>query len=285
MATPTRRPGWSPSPSSLPAARQLQPRDAESTNEPGAPPVPPLLELAEVDAEDVVELVLVLAASHVPIVPVVELHICPFGQPEVPVPRQPAVHVFVVMLQTRPEFAAPQSVSTMQPHVSDARHTAPLPSAVQAWAWPVAPGVHCTQWFMESHTFSPAVLQSGSLRHCTHTWGCRMVSQTPTPVVLQSALLLQGSAMHVPTEPFVWVQYSPVAQFVPPFTTRQPALQTPVEVVVVSQYVSALQSLSAVQPHVAVDVMQTGVVAVPAHSVWFVAEQMAHCPASPVPVG
>jgi hypothetical protein len=250
-------------------------------------PPPPAPELEEpLDApEDEDPLELVLTLSHMPMVPVVELHICPLGQPDVPVPRQPAVQVLLVMSQTRPEFAAPQSVSAMHPQVSEARQTAPMPDAMHACAWPVAPGVHCTQWFLPSHTFIPAVLQSGSFRHCTQTCGWTMVSQTATFAVLQSALLLHGSDMHVPTVPLVSVQYSPVAQLLVPLTTRQPVVQTPVEVVVVLQYVSALQSLSLVQPQVAVAAMQIGVVALDAHWLLLVAEQSAHWPASPAPVG
>jgi hypothetical protein len=45
---------------------------------------------------------------------------------------------------------------------------------------------------------------------------------------LQSPLLLHGSLMHVPIEPFVWVQYSPVAQLsTPPSVTRQPVVHVP----------------------------------------------------------
>ena len=58
--------------------------------------------------------------------------------------------------------------------------------------------------------------------------------QTPVGAV-QSVLLLQGSVMHVPTVVSIDVQYSPEAQFVVPFSTRQPAVHTPVETVVVSQ--------------------------------------------------
>jgi len=55
--------------------------------------------------------------------------------------------------------------------------------------------------------------------------------------VLQSVLLLHGWPMHVPTVPFVSVQYLPVEQLSTPAspTVRHPAVQTPVLVVDISQ--------------------------------------------------
>ena len=53
------------------------------------------------------------------------------------------------------------------------------------------------------------------------------MSQTPLGDE-QSVLLSQGSLMHVPTAPFVVVQYLPVAQFVtPPSVARQPVVHRP----------------------------------------------------------
>jgi hypothetical protein len=88
--------------------------------------------------------------------------------------------------------------------------------------------VHATHWFAVLHTWLP--VQSGSLRHCTHTCGCTMVSHTGFGDE-QSALLLHGSLMHIPTDPLVAVQYFPVAQLVVPASSvvRHPAVHTPLE--------------------------------------------------------
>ena len=177
----------------------------------------------------------VLAFSHMPGVLPIDEHTSGGGQLLPPLPRQPAVHVFDVVLHTRPEVAPPQSASVTQPHFSLARHAAPIALAMQFW---VCFGVHSTQWSIASQTSPPE--QSGSLRHCTHAVGWTSVLQTPLGG-LQSALLLQGSAMHVPTMPVITVQYCPLGQFVePPMppsapTTRQPGEQTPVVTVEVSQ--------------------------------------------------
>jgi hypothetical protein len=62
-----------------------------------------------------------------------------------------------------------------------------------------------------------------------------MVSQTPVGA-LQSMLLLHAWLMHVPMDPLVTVQYSPVGQLVaPPSLVRQPGVHTPVALVEVSQ--------------------------------------------------
>jgi hypothetical protein len=77
--------------------------------------------------------------------------------------------------------------------------------------------------------------QSEALRHATQTCGWTMVSHTEVGA-LQSVLLLHGWLIHVPIDPSVTVQYSPVGQLVaPPSVVRQPAVQTPVAVVEVSQ--------------------------------------------------
>lgn len=68
---------------------------------------------------------------QVPAVPFVELQVCVAGQLLPPVPRQPATHTFVVLLQTRPDVAPPQLVSVEQPHVSEARQAEPVPVARQ----------------------------------------------------------------------------------------------------------------------------------------------------------
>jgi hypothetical protein len=165
----------------------------------------------------------------VPIDPLVELHIWPTGQPLPPEPRHPDVHLFLLASQTMPESWLPQSASAWHPHVSLARHTGPFGLVAQACGCFV---VHSTQWFIASHTW-PA-WQSGSFKHCTQACGCTIVLQTPVGAV-QSEFWLHGSPMHVPSEPSILVQYSPVLQFVIMFTTRQPGLQVPVCTIVVSQ--------------------------------------------------
>jgi len=112
-----------------------------------------------------------------------------------------------------------------------------------------------------------------------------MVSQTPSGA-LQSALLLHGSDMHMPTVPSVAVQYWPVEQFGgPPSSCRQPVVQTPVEVVDVSQYEPARQSVSAAHPHTAKFGMQIGVVGSRTQIELFEAEHVRHWPAAPDPAG
>lgn len=101
----------------------------------------------------------------------------------------------------------------------------------------------------------------------------------------QSVLLLQGSAVQVPTVPSVLVQYSPRPQLVTPPSRRQPVAHTPVLAVEVSQKLSALQSVSLVQPQVAVDGMHTGVAGWVAQALLLRAEHRAHWPARVDPVG
>jgi hypothetical protein len=120
--------------------------------------------------------------------------------------------------------------------------------------------------------------------HCTHMYGWLMVSQMGVGA-LQSAGPLHGSVLHVPTEPLVAVQYSPVAQLFMPFTTRQPAVQVPVATVIVSQYEPGLQSVSLTQPHVAVVVLHTGVAIAAAHAELLSDEHWPHSPTSGAPVG
>jgi hypothetical protein len=173
------------------------------------------------------------AAPQVPIALVVELHTSPAGHPLPPVPRQPGVHALVAVLHTRSDVGPPQSLSCVQPHVSDARHVAPVPFALQ---FLVSCVVHCTQWFFASQTwgipFAPG--QSESLMHWTQTCGCPSVSHTGVGA-WQSVLLLQGSLVQVPTEPLLPLQYSPVAQLSVPLTTRHPAVQVPEATLDVSQ--------------------------------------------------
>jgi hypothetical protein len=101
-----------------------------------------------------------------PAVPFLELHVSPDGQELPPLPRQPVSHRLVVVLQTRPELALPQSESIAQPQVPFARHAAPTPPA---WQFCVCFGVQAAQWFVALQT-SP-VGQSGSFRHAAQTWG------------------------------------------------------------------------------------------------------------------
>jgi hypothetical protein len=141
----------------------------------------------------------------------VELQVSPLGQPLPPLPWHPVWHVLVLTLQIRPDVAPPQSVSTAHPHISLARQAEPTPVALQFWFMAVVHPTHRLD--IGSQTCPPA--QSGSFRHCTQTWGCTIVLHTPLGAV-QAVLLLQSCAMHMPTEPFVCVQYSPVAQLVTP---------------------------------------------------------------------
>jgi hypothetical protein len=69
--------------------------------------------------------------SHVPTLPVVELHLWPDGHPLPPMPTQPTSQAFVFVLQTRPGVDVPQSLSVAQPHVSFARQAEPDPLARQ----------------------------------------------------------------------------------------------------------------------------------------------------------
>ncbi len=101
----------------------------------------------------------------------------------------------------------------------------------------------------------------------------------------QSWLPLQRLPWHVPIEPSLVVQYSPVAQlFVPP-TTRQPAVHVPVLTVEVSQYEPAAQSLSMLQPQTPDVVVHAGVGASVARTESSMDEHCAHCPASREPLG
>lgn len=92
--------------------------------------------------------------------------------------------------------------------------------------------MHSTHLLVVSQTSPP--LQSGLFRQATQTCGWTIVSHTASGAV-QSALALHTWLVHVPTEPSVLLQYLPVAQLSTPVTTRQPAAQEPVLVVVVSQ--------------------------------------------------
>jgi hypothetical protein len=179
------------------------------------------------------ELAAMAAPWHWPADPSFELHVSGGGQPLPPVPRQPVVQVCLVVSQTRPDVAPPQSASVVHPQVSSARQAAPVPFALQFFVWCA---VHWWQVFIASQTCSSG--QSVSFRHCTHPWGCSMVSHTGVGF-LQSALELQGSAVHTPTVPFIWLQYLPVEQLsttpASPFTTRHPAVQVPVFTLEVSQ--------------------------------------------------
>ncbi len=85
---------------------------------------------------------------------------------------------------------------------------------------------------MASQTWPP--VQSGSLRHCTQPWGWAMVLHTGV-APLQSASLLHGSVMQVPSVPSLLVQYSPVAQLSTPPHHPAAGLAHPRWGVVVSQ--------------------------------------------------
>jgi hypothetical protein len=201
-----------------------------------APPAPVLapepelvLEAVELLAVELVAEVLVLALWHMPGMLFIELHVSPDGQPLPPLPRQPGWQVCEFGSQMRAELAPPQSASVAQPHVSFERHAAPVPDALQFCVWFVVHWTHVS--VVESQTLPLG--QSGSLRHCTQPCGWVMVLHTAFGGE-QSVLLLQGSAMHVPTVPSILVQYWPVGQLVvPPMppsapTTRQPVVHTPV---------------------------------------------------------
>jgi len=83
-----------------------------------------------------------LGKLHVPAVDVLELQIWPDGHPLPEDPRQPLMHAYEVVLQTRPLVALPQSVSAAQPQTLPCeqvpvRHTV---AALEDVHVPVAPG-------------------------------------------------------------------------------------------------------------------------------------------------
>ncbi len=119
------------------------------------------------------------AGPHVPIAaPVVE-HTCDGGQPLPPASWQPGTQREVVLSQTRPELAPPQSASAVQPHEPPVTQRAP-PRSMRHALWSV--GVHSTQVCVSvAHTKPP--VQSRSARHCTQTLLPSVVSQRPVGVV------------------------------------------------------------------------------------------------------
>jgi hypothetical protein len=108
-----------------------------------------------------------------PTVVSVELQVCDVGQPLPEEPRQPGTQRESVVSQTRPELAAPQSLSIAQPHEPPATQRAPAWSLRHA-DWLVA--VHSTQARVVIEQTNGAA-QSVSPRHCTQRFAPSVVSQ------------------------------------------------------------------------------------------------------------
>ena len=156
----------------------------------------------------------VAPAPHVPTALVVLEHVWPAGQRFPPVPRQPASQSLLVA-QTRPDVAVPQSVSELQPHVLLARHAEPEPDASQ---FAVLPVVHSTHFLsVVSQTSPPSHCES--CKQPTH-WlvdvsqmGKRGFVQPQGPPSFTGPASLTGVAESgFPTGPVSGVEASPVAE-------------------------------------------------------------------------